>query len=363
MFGYAEHVAAGADALRWAVDPAGGVPSADQGAMFPDVERHVGRGEYRGMELLHVHARSIINTLPDGGRLPFRHTINAYRGCSHACSYCFARPTHAYLGLDVDEGFERQIVVKVNAVDLVRAELRPARWSGEPIAMGTNTDPYQRVEGRYRLTRGIVEALSAARNPFSILTKSTLVLRDLDVLADATTRTDVRVAFSIGTLDDAVWRATERGTPHPRQRVAAIARLRAAGVPCSVLVAPVLPGLSDGEEQLDAVVAACVEAGASSISPGGVLYLKPGVREVFLSRLRESHPALVERYDSLYARSSYVPKDVQERVTTILRSSIARHQGTAVSFGRHRAPRPRTRAGTVPQPAIGPAAEQLGLAL
>lgn len=352
-------MAAGAGALRWEV--AGGADGgADaQGAMFPEVERHAGRGELRGLELLHVHARSIINTLAPSGRLPFRHTINAYRGCSHACSYCFARPTHSYLGLDVDDGFERQIVVKVNAVALVRSELRPSRWSGEPIAMGTNTDPYQRVEGRYHLTRGIVEALSQARNPFSILTKSTLVLRDLDLLAEAATRTDVRIAFSIGTLDEAVWRATERGTPHPRQRVAAIARLREAGVACSVLVAPVLPGLSDGEDQLDAVVAACVGAGASSISPGGVLYLKPGVREVFLARLRVSHPDLVERYESLYARSAYVPKEVQERATRILRASIARHQGTAVSFGRHRPP---TSSPPVPTPAA-PAVEQLGLAL
>ena len=356
MFGYGWPVAAEAGALRWEVADA--AASQGQEAMFPEVARHTGRGELRGLELLHVHARSIINTLPQSGRLPFRHTINAYRGCSHACSYCFARPTHAYLGLDLDEAFERQIVVKVNAVDLVRAELRPARWSGEPIAMGTNTDPYQRVEGRYHLTRGIIEALSEARNPFSILTKSTLVLRDIDVLAEAAARTDVRIAFSIGTLDEAVWRATERGTPHPRQRVAAIARLREAGVPCSVLVAPVLPGLSDAEDQLDAVVAACVAAGASSVSPGGVLYLKPGVREVFLGRLRVSHPALVERYESLYAGSAYVPKDVQERVTAILRASIARHRGTAVSFGSHRPP---PRLPVVSSPAT--VGQQLGLGL
>lgn len=310
------------------------------------------------MELLHVHARSIVNTLPRAGRLPFGHTVNAYRGCSHACSYCFARPTHDYLGLDIDEGFERQIVVKVNAVERLRAEIRPGRWSGEPIAMGTNTDPYQRVEGKYRLTRGLVEVLAEARNPFSILTKSTLVLRDVDVLVEAARRTEVSVAFSIGTLDEGVWRATERGTPHPRLRVAAIARLREAGIPCTVLVAPILPGLSDGEEQLDAVVAACVAAGASSISPGGVLYLKPGVREVFLSRLRSTHPELVERYDSLYAGSSYVPKELQERVTTSLRAAIARHRGTTVSFSRPRRPPAPVRA-----PALRSPPEQLDLAL
>jgi DNA repair photolyase len=225
--------------------------------------------------------------------------------------------------------------------------------------MGTNTDPYQRVEGKYRLTRGIVEVLTEAGNPFSILTKSTLVLRDADVLAEAARRTDVRVTFSIGTLDDAVWRATERGTPHPRQRVAAIARLREAGVPCSVLVAPVLPGLSDGADQLDAVVAACVEAGASSISPGGVVYLKPGVREVFLGRLGQSHPELVERYQALYASSAYAPTEVQARTTALVRAAIADHHGTAVSFAARPARRPVPRRPAAPDPA----AEQLGLGL
>ena len=342
--------------LRWKVD--GDADGDGQGAMFPDVERHVGTGAYRGMEFLHVHARTLVNTLPRSGRLPFRHTINAYRGCSHACTYCFARPTHDYLGLDIGEGFERQIVVKVNAVERLRAELHPGRWSGEPIAMGTNTDPYQRADGRYRLTRGIVEVLAERRNPFSILTKSTLVLRDLDVLAEAARRTDVGVAFSIGTLDEAVWRATEPGTPHPRLRVAAITRLRDAGVRTSVLVAPVLPGLSDGEDQLDAVVSACVAAGASSISPGGVLYLKPGVREVFLDRLRRSHPDLVDRYESLYATSAYVPKAVQERVTALLRSSIARHRGTPVSFTT-----PTHRVAVARPGAAPPPVEQLGLGL
>ncbi len=129
------------------------------------VDRHVGIGEYRGLEFLHVNARRVINEVPAGSQMPFRYTINAYRGCSHACAYCFARPTHEYLGLGIGEDFERKLVVKVNAVERVRAELRSPRWRGEHIAMGTNTDPYQRAEGRYHLTRGIVEALGEARNP------------------------------------------------------------------------------------------------------------------------------------------------------------------------------------------------------
>ena len=180
------------------------------------VER--GTGRLSGMEFLHVHARRIINEVPAASRMPFRFTINAYRGCSHACTYCFARPTHDYLGLNIGEDFERRLVVKVNAVERLKVELRSPKWAGDSIAMGTNTDPYQRCEGKYRLTRGIVEVLSEARNPFSVLTKSALVLRDLDLLAEAARRTDVSVSLSIGTLDEKVWRATEPGAPHPRRR-------------------------------------------------------------------------------------------------------------------------------------------------
>ena len=148
-------------------------------------ERHVGTGEYRGMEFFHVNARTIVNKVPAASRMPFDYTINAYRGCSHACTYCFARPTHSYLGLGTGDDFERKIVVKVNAVERLRGELRSPRWQGDHIAMGTNTDPYQKAEGKYHLTRGIVRVLAEAGNPFSILTKSTLVLRDLALLAEA----------------------------------------------------------------------------------------------------------------------------------------------------------------------------------
>ena len=186
-------------ALRWAL-----AENETGGTLFADerlAERHVGKGAYAGMEFLHVNARTIINTVPAESRMPFRHTINPYRGCSHACVYCFARPTHDYLGLGIGTDFERKIVVKVNAVERLRAELRAPAWDGDHIAMGTNTDPYQHAEGKYHLTRGIVETLSGARNPFSILTKSTLILRDAAVLAAACERTEVGVSFSIGTLD------------------------------------------------------------------------------------------------------------------------------------------------------------------
>ena len=163
----------------------------DEGTLFPDetaVTRHVGTGEFRGMEFLHVNARSIINAVPAASRMSFRYTINPYRGCSHACGYCFARPTHDYLGLNIGEDFERRIVVKVNTVERLRAELRSPKWAGEHIAMGTNTDPYQLAEGKYHLTQGVIRTLTDARNPFSILTKSTLILRDLDLLVSAARR-------------------------------------------------------------------------------------------------------------------------------------------------------------------------------
>ncbi|MDP8987412.1 MAG: radical SAM protein [Actinomycetota bacterium] len=340
--------------MRWQVEDEA---EARQPALFPSlagevVERRPGQGSFQGMEFLHVRARTIVNTLPRSAPLPFRHTVNAYRGCSHACTYCFARPSHEWLDLDIDEGFERQVVVKVNAVERLRAELEPRRWAGEPIAMGTNTDPYQRCEGIYGITRGLVEVLSDARNPFSVLTKSTLVVRDRELLVEAGRRASVTVTFSVGTLDEEVWRATEPGTPHPRRRLEALARLRSAGVRCGVLVAPVLPGLSDGAEQLDAVVAAAAEAGASSIAGGQVVYLKPGTREVFLAHLARTHPELVARYHHWY-RGVYAPREVCRRVSRLLDEALARHRPRPVDVRRRRSP--------VAPPPTG--AEQLDLAL
>jgi DNA repair photolyase len=280
-----------------------------QGSLFDAdalLDRHVGRGEFRGLEFLHVNARRIINEVPNASRMPFRYTINAYRGCSHACAYCFARPTHAYLDLDIGHDFDTKIVVKVNAVERLRAELQPKRWGGHHIAMGTNTDPYQRAEGKYHLTRGVVEVLAEAANPFSILTKSTLILRDLDLLKEAAARTDVHANFSIGTLDEDVWKLTEPGTPHPRQRVEAVAKLNAAGIPCGVLVAPILPGLSDRPEQIEAVLAACRKAGAQNLSPIR-LHLRRGVKEHFMGWLAGARPDLVPLYQRLYRNRAYLP--------------------------------------------------------
>ncbi len=349
--------------LRWklAGDDGG------QAALFAEeelVERHVGGGEFRGLEFFHVNARRIINEVPKASRAPFRYTVNPYRGCSHACAYCFSRPTHEYLGLGLGEDFDRKLVVKVNAVERLRAEVASPKWHGDHIAMGTNTDPYQRCEGKYHLTQGIVTVLGEAGNPFSVLTKSTLILRDLDRLRSAAAQTSVRANFSIGTLDEEVWRATEPGTPHPRRRVEAVARLNEAGVPCGVLVAPVLPGLSDSPEQLEAVVDACVAAGAVTIS-AIALHLRAGVRDHFMSWLAGHRPDLVEDYERRYRRA-YLPAAEQQHLADLVSELVRRARGryeAPNSPRRYRAPEPEPEPASRPAPPPAPAAHQLELAI
>lgn len=283
--------------------------------LFPveeTVHRHVGTGEYQGLEFLEVNAKSIINAVPKESRVPFRHTINAYRGCSHACTYCFARPTHKYLDLNIGSDFETKIVVKINAVERLRSELNKPTWQGEHIAMGTNTDPYQKAEGKYHLTQGIIGVLTEFENPFSILTKSTLILRDTALLVEASARMGVGINFSIGTLDETVWRKTEPGTPHPRRRVEAVAKLRERGIDCGVLVAPILPGLSDSEEQIREVIQACVDAGATRVY-GIPLHLRHGVKGHYFQFLYEQYPELLPMHQQLY-RGSYLPTDKKQEI-------------------------------------------------
>ena len=288
-----------------------------------------GHGEFRDLEFFEVKAQRVINPVPPQSRVSFRYTINAYRGCSHRCLYCFARPTHAYLNLNIGEDFDRKIVVKINAVERVRAEVQAKRWAGDLIAMGTNTDPYQRCEGKYRLTRGIVQALADARNPFSILTKSTLILRDLDVLSEAAERTVVQTNFSVGTVDDEVWKLSEPGTPHPRRRLEALVKLREAGIPTGVLAAPILPGISDSPAQLAALARALVDAGVESATPI-VLHLRPGVKQEYLGWLATVRPDLLGRYNEIYGRRSYAPKVIQAEITSRFRAAFdaARHRSS-----------------------------------
>jgi DNA repair photolyase len=441
-----------------------------------------GTGRLSGLEFLHVTAKRILNEVPARSRLPFRWTINVYRGCSHACAYClagdtrvllangrtkqlanikvgervygtvrdgrtrqyvptavlahwqtdkpafrvelaggtnlvasadhrfltatrgwrpvavlapgdrltgmggfdepdeqsplrvdavhplhavlpmydittgtgdfiangvvshncFARPTHEYLGLDVGTDFERKIVVKINAVERLRAELNDPGWTREGVAMGTNTDPYQRCEGKYKLTRGVVQALTEHANPFSILTKSALVLRDLDLISEAARHTEVSVNFSIGTLDEQVWRATEPGTPHPKRRIAAMRAMAEAGVTTGALIAPVLPGLSDSPEQL-AEVAAAIRGAGGRVMGTVPLHLRPGVREHFLGWLAGVDPELHADYQRRYARSSYAPARYAERIRSLTAEPAAERAEPVDTAGDGSPPRPAGR--------------------
>ncbi|MGY5115768.1 Rv2578c family radical SAM protein [Streptomyces sp. 900105755] len=270
--------------------------------------------EFRGITFHEVRARSIINRVPGASRMPFEWTVNPYRGCSHACVYCFARKTHSYLDLDTGIGFDTQIVVKVNAPELLRRQLGSRRWLGDHIAMGTNVDCYQRAEGRYRLMPGIISALTEHANPFSILTKGTLILRDLDLLRRAADVTDVGISVSVGFVDPELWRTVEPGTPAPERRLDVVRALAGAGIGCGVLMAPVIPFLGDHPAQLRATVRAIAAAGATSVTPL-VLHLRPGAREWFMSWLAAHHPHLVRRYERLYAEGAYAPKWYQRRIT------------------------------------------------
>jgi DNA repair photolyase len=240
---------------------------------------------------------------------------------------CFARPSHTYLNFDAGRDFERRIVVKVNAPEVLRRELRRKSWTGAHVAMGTNTDPYQRCEGRYRLTRGVLEVLRDYANPCSVLTKSPLLLRDLDLFVELAATAGFSANLSIGTLDEEVWRRSEPGTPHPKARMAAVKQLVAAGVPCGILMAPILPGISDSPEQLRAVVRAAADAGASHLTPI-TLHLRPGVKEEFLPWLEEAYPELVAGYRRLY-RGSNAPKAVREEIADRVRAEKRRHRAFA----------------------------------
>ncbi len=312
-----------------------------------------------------VHAKSALNRVPEASAVPFRWTINPYRGCTHACLYCFARPTHKYLDLDAGRDFEREIVVKVNVPEVLRAELRRPSWRFEHIAMGTNTDPYQWVEGRYGLMPGIWEALRDARNPCSVLTKSPLVLRDLDLLREVAEVTDVSANFSVPTLDEKAWRATEPHTPHPRARLEAVSELNRAGIPCGVLVAPLMPGINDSPEQVERILEMAAENGATGIS-GIALHLRGDVRGVFMDWLRSYRPDLIERYEELYARGAYAPQAERERLMQLVRhgrvsplpSPTHDHRGVRRPDGprthrRDETRPPRGGAGAAPRPGDG----------
>ncbi|MFJ8696192.1 Rv2578c family radical SAM protein [Streptomyces roseolilacinus] len=270
--------------------------------------------EFRGTTFHEVRVRSVLDRVPGASRMPFEWTVNPYRGCAHACVYCFARKAHAHLGLDTGTGFDTRILVKVNAPELLRRQLASPRWPGAHVAIGTNVDCYQPAEGRYRLMPGIVEALRDRANPFSVLTKGTLILRDLDLLRQAAEVTDVGVCVSVGFTDHELWRTVEPGAPAPERRLDVVRALTRAGVGCGVLMAPVVPFLGDRPEQLRAAVRAVAEAGATSVTPL-VLHLRPGAREWFTRWLHRHHPGLVRRYEAMYAAGAYAPTWYQRLIT------------------------------------------------
>ena len=260
-----------------------------------------------------VRAKSVLNRVPPKSRMPFEWTVNPYRGCTHACTFCFARPTHTYLGLDAGRDFEKEIIVKINAPEVLRAELRRPSWKRRHVAMGTNTDPYQWVESRYRLMPGIWQALIDTATPGSILTKSPLLLRDIDLMRQVP---GIRANLSIPTMEEKAWRATEPHTPSPVKRMEAVAELNRAGIPCGILIAPLMPGINDSPEQVARIIELADEAGAVDI--GGIaLHLRGEVKGLFFDWLRDNRPDLLPRYRRLYARGAYAPVEERERLAKL----------------------------------------------
>jgi DNA repair photolyase len=273
--------------------------------------------EAMGINFHEVRARSALNHVA-GGRYGFDWTINPFRGCSHACVYCFARRTHTYLDLDAGRDFEREIVVKVNVPELLRAELARPSWKRELVALGTNTDPYQWVESRYRMMPEILEALEAARTPVSVLTKSPLAMRDVKIFERMAKVLPVSVNLSVPTLDEDAWRATEPHTPSPAARLDAVAELRRRGIDSGVLIAPLMPGINDSPEQVRPIVERAKKADATFL--GGVaLHLRDEVKDVFFAWMEEKRPDLLPHYEALYKGRAYMQPAQRKQTTRAVR--------------------------------------------
>lgn len=254
--------------------------------------------------------------------MPFKWSLNPYMGCEHRCTFCYVRAFEKRADRPSDDRYGRTVRVKTNVAAVLRAELSRRSWQREGVAVGAATDPYQPAEGTYRLTRGCLEAFADFANPVGLITRGPMIVRDLDVLAALARRADLTVTFSIPTLDDEIWRRTEPGTAHPRQRLRALERLVAAGIRAGVGMAPILPGLTDDPAGMEEVVRAAKAAGASGVW-ANVLYLRPGTREHFMESMARHWPELVPRYRELYARGAHLPPDqvkpVQERVRELSR--------------------------------------------
>jgi DNA repair photolyase len=266
--------------------------------------------------------KSALNAVKGMG---FKWSLNPYMGCVHRCTFCYVRHFEHRSDRPSDDRYGTSIRVKTNVADVLRRELARASWEHELVAIGAATDPYQPAEGRYKLTRACLEALRDAANPFTIITRGPMIVRDVDVLVEAAQRASVSVTFSVPTVDEEVWKRTEPSTAHPRQRLKAVKELVAAGVDARVGMAPILPGISDRPDQLREVVRAAREAGATGIW-ANLLFLRPGTREHFLSHLAEDWPELLPEYEELYAQKAYLGADVMKPVREEV-SRLAREYG------------------------------------
>ena len=254
--------------------------------------------------------------------MPFRWSLNPYMGCVHRCTFCYVRHFEQRADRPSDDRYGRSIRVKQNIAQVLGRELARRSWRQEEVALGTATDPYQPAEGRFRLTRACLERLLESGTPFSIVTRGPLIVRDVDFLAAASREVPVNVFLSLPTLDERVWRTTEPGTAPPESRLRAIRVLSDAGIDVGVGMAPILPGLSDGEEQLHAVVRAARDAGARTIWASAV-HLRPGVREHFLEALARDWPDQVERYEALFGQRAYLPAAVANGIVAPVHAARA----------------------------------------
>jgi DNA repair photolyase len=300
-------------------------PSALPGlARLNNLVRSVKTPEFAGITFHEVLAKSALNKVPGGSAMPFGWTINPYRGCSHACAYCFARPTHTYLDLDSGKDFDNEIIVKINVADVLGKELAKPSWGHHPVALGTNTDPYQRAEGRYSLMPGVIESLAASGTPFSILTKGTLLRRDLDLIVTASEQVPVDLAMSIAVYDDELQQSVEPGTPTTTARLATVTAVRDHGLGCAVFLMPILPYLTDTRAHLDEALRQAKAAGATSVLYSA-LHLKPGVKEWFYLWLERAHPELLPSYRKLYLGGTYAPKGYRHWLAAKIKPLIRAH--------------------------------------
>ncbi|MBD7958318.1 Rv2578c family radical SAM protein [Microbacterium sp. Sa4CUA7] len=285
--------------------------------------RSVTTPEFAGMTFHEVQCKSALNRVPGASAMPFDWTVNPYRGCSHACVYCFARGTHEYLDLDAGRDFDSQIVVKINVADVLAREVNRGSWARESVALGTNTDPYQRAEGRYRLMPGIIDALTASGTPFSVLTKGTLIRRDLPLLRDAAASVPVSIAMSIAVADEHLRAAIEPGAPSFQARLDTVRAAADAGFRVTVFLMPIVPHLNDSVAVLDDALRRIKDAGAGRVV-WGAMHLRPGVKPWFMQWLEREHPQLVSSYRGLYPGASVgAPKAYRswlaQRVRPLLR--------------------------------------------